>query len=132
MLQSNKNHQITPNPLFLSPQPPQPPSPKKKKPIHCPTVQLAPLFFSPFTVIRITKALKWLRCDTVLPRLRANVPCNTSLRERVVNSLLLKLPPGGKNCAKWEAVCIRLFFFRWKNCEKINSKYSVCCVFVVC
>ena len=98
--QKSSNH--TESPLPFTPTPPtSPPHPKKRCQF---IVQLSNSHHG----FRITKALKWLRCDTVLPRLRANVPCNTSLRERVVNSLLLKLPPGGKNCAKWEAGC---FFF---------------------
>ena len=126
--QKSSNH--TESPLPFTPTPPtSPPHPKKEANSlsNCPP---RTIFCSPFTVIRITKALKWLRCDTVLPRLRANVPCNTSLRERVVNSLLLKLPPEGKNCAKWEAGCIRLFFFSWEKLRENQLKvFCLLCFF---
>ena len=123
MLQSNKNHQITPNPFFLSPQPPNPPLTKKRSQF---IVQLSNSHHFSVTLhgFRITKALKWLRCDTVLPRLRANVPCNTSLRELFVNSLLLKLPPEGKNGAKWEAGC---FFFVGKTERKSTQSIWLLC-----
>ena len=118
--QKSSNH--TESPLPFTPTP-QPPPHQKKKPIHCPTVQLAPLFCSPFTVFAsprhsngwdVTRSFHGcVPTSLATPRCASSssTPCCWSYHLRA------KTVPSGKPVV---SVC---FFCRGKNCEKINSKY---------
>lgn len=123
--QKSSNH--TESPLPFTPTP-QPPSPKKEANSlsNCPTrttffftlhgdshhqgTQMAEMWHGPSTAAR----------QRPLQHLAARA------RRQL---LAVEATTWGQKLCQ---VGSRLFFFRWNNCEKINSKYSVCCVFVVC
>ena len=125
--QKSSNH--TESPLPFTPTPPtSPPHPKKRSQFivqlstsHHFFVHPSRWFASPrhsngWDVTRsfhgcVPTSLATPRCASA-----SSTPCCWSYHLRA------KIVPSGKP----------VVFFRWNNCEKINSKYSVCCVFVVC